>query len=103
MAALELIEGDTELIQRLWSNRDKVAHGIKNIGYDIMGSETPIIPVRTGTVENTLRVSGHLYEKGIYAPTIRPPTVKEPRIRITVTAAHTDEDIDRLIEALREV
>lgn len=103
MAALELIERDPELIKRLWSNRDKVAHGIKNIGYDIMGSETPIIPVRTGTVENTLRVSGHLYEKGIYAPTIRPPTVKEPRIRITVTAAHTDEEIERLIETLREV
>ncbi len=103
MAALELIERDPELIKRLWSNRDKVAHGIKNIGYDIMGSETPIIPVRTGTVENTLRVSGHLYEKGIYAPTIRPPTVKEPRIRITVTAAHTQEDIERLINALKEV
>ena len=59
-----------------------------------MGSETPIIPLKTGTVEDTLRISRHLYEKGIFAPAIRPPTVMEPRIRITVTAAHTDEDIE---------
>ncbi len=68
-----------------------------------MGSETAIIPVRTGSLENTLRISNHLYEKGIYVPAIRPPTVKEPRIRITITAAHTNEDIERLIEALRKV
>ncbi|MEW6675919.1 MAG: 8-amino-7-oxononanoate synthase [Nitrospirota bacterium] len=100
IAAVELIENDSELIKRLWENRNKVADGIKELGYDIMGSETPIIPLKTGTIEETLRVSRHLYEKGIFAPAIRPPTVKEPRIRITVTAAHTDEDIERLIEAL---
>ncbi len=103
IAALELIENDPVLIKRLWSKRDKVADGIKDIGYDIMGSETPIIPVKTGTVEDTLKISRHLFEKGIFAPAIRPPTVKEPRIRITVTAAHTDEDIGRLVEVLKKV
>ncbi|MBI5188967.1 MAG: 8-amino-7-oxononanoate synthase [Nitrospirae bacterium] len=104
IAALELIENDSELIKRLWANRDRVADCIKEIGYDIMESGTPIIPIKTETVENTLRVSKYLYEeKGIFAPAIRPPTVKESRIRITVTAAHTDEDIERLIEALKEV
>jgi 7-keto-8-aminopelargonate synthetase-like enzyme len=68
-----------------------------------MGSETPVIPLRTGTLENTVRVSKHLYERGIFAPAIRPPTVREARIRITVTAAHTAEDIERLIEALTEL
>jgi len=103
IAALEIIEKDSDLIKKLWANRNKVVNNIKDIGYDIMGSETPIIPIRTGTIENTLHVSRHLYEKGIFAPAIRPPTVKEPRIRITVTASHTNEDIERLIEALREV
>lgn len=103
IAALELIKSDSELIKRLWENRNKVADGIKELGYDIMGSETPIIPLKTGTIEKTLRVSRHLYEKDIFAPAIRPPTVKEPRIRITVTAAHTDEDIERFIEVLKEV
>jgi 7-keto-8-aminopelargonate synthetase-like enzyme len=83
-------------------NREKLAAGIKKIGYDIMGSETPIIPIRTGSIENTLRLSGYLFEKGIYAPAIRPPTVKDSRIRITITAGHTDEDIEKLIETLKK-
>ncbi len=101
-AALGLIEKDSELIEKLWENRDKVVRLLKDIHYDIMGSETPVIPLRTGTLENTVRVSKHLYERGIFAPAIRPPTVREPRIRITVTAAHNAEDIQRLIEALAE-
>jgi 8-amino-7-oxononanoate synthase len=101
IAALELIGNNSELIKKLWGNRNKAAQGIKKAGYDIMSSVTPIIPVRTGGIENTLRISKHLFEKGIFAPAIRPPTVKDPRIRITVTAAHTDEDIERLTETLK--
>ncbi len=67
-----------------------------------MCSQTPIIPIKPGSVEDVLRISENLFRQGIYAPAIRPPTVKEPRIRITVTAGHTDEDIERLIEALRK-
>ena len=67
-----------------------------------MGLKMPIIPIRTGSVENTLRISEHLRRNGIFVPAIRPPTVKESRIRITITAAHTDEDIERLIEALKK-
>lgn len=100
IAALEVMEREPELLDRLWSNRELAVHGITKLGYDIMGSETPIIPVRTGTVEEALRISQHLMKNGIFAPAIRPPTVKEPRIRITVTAAHTAEDIESLIKAL---
>lgn len=103
MAALELIENDAVLMKRLWGNREKLADSIQKTGYDIMGSETPIIPVRTGSIENTRHVSMHLFEKGIFAPAIRPPTVKESRIRINVTAVHTEEDIERLIEVLRKM
>ncbi|OHE55812.1 MAG: 8-amino-7-oxononanoate synthase [Thermodesulfovibrio sp. RBG_19FT_COMBO_41_18] len=103
IAALELIKNDSELIKKLWENRDRAASDIKDSGYDIMGSETPIIPLKTGNVEDTLRISRHLYEKGLFAPAIRPPTVIEPKIRITVTASHTDEDIEKLIEALKKV
>jgi 7-keto-8-aminopelargonate synthetase-like enzyme len=101
IAALELIENDSVLIKGLWENREKLAKGIRDIGYDIMGSETPIIPIRTGTVENTLSLSKHLFEEGIFAPAVRPPTVKESRIRVNITSAHTDEDIYRLIETLK--
>ena len=102
LAALDLIENDPVLIRRLWANREKVADSIKALGYDIMGSETPIIPLKTGTIENTLRIEKHLFSHGIYAPAIRPPTVKEPRLRITITAAHTNEDIEQLIDTLKQ-
>ena len=101
IAALELIENNPRIIDQLWTNRDKAAQGILAAGYDIMGSESPIIPIRTGSIQNTLRIAKHLFEQGILAPAVRPPTVKESRIRITVTATHTDQDIERLIEALK--
>src|SRR4030043_1153132 len=88
IAALELLENNSELIKKLWENRNKAAIGIQKAGYDILGSETPIIPIRTRNIENTLHVSEHLFKNGIYAPAIRPPAKKEPRIRVTVTAAH---------------
>jgi 8-amino-7-oxononanoate synthase len=103
LASLELAEKGTEFFRRLWANRENLTKGITGLGYDTMGSETPIIPIRTGSVENTLRISEHLRRNGIFAPAIRPPTVKESRIRITVTATHTDEDIKWLIEALKTV
>jgi 8-amino-7-oxononanoate synthase len=103
IAALELIEHDLHIVNQLWRNRDKAVQGIIAAGHDIMGSETPIIPVRTGSVQNTLRIAKYLLGKGIFAPAIRPPSVKAARIRICITAAHTDEDIERLIDALKKI
>lgn len=103
IAALELIENNSDLLKKLWINREILAKKLIQLGYDIMGSETPIIPIKIGTVEDTIRISNQLLEKGIYAPAIRPPTVQTPRIRINVTAVHTDEDIEKLVEALKEV
>jgi 8-amino-7-oxononanoate synthase len=103
LASLELAENGIERLTKLWANREKAVKGITGLGYDTMGSETPIIPIRTGSLENTLRISEHLRWNGIFAPAIRPPTVKEPRIRVSITAAHSDEDSERLIEALKTV
>jgi 8-amino-7-oxononanoate synthase len=102
LAALELVENNPGLIAKLWDNREKAAKYIQTMGYSIMESETPILPMKTGTVKNTLRLSAYLLKKGIFAPAIRPPTVKEPRIRITITATHTEEDINRLMKALKK-
>jgi 7-keto-8-aminopelargonate synthetase-like enzyme len=103
LAALELVENRPEIIKTLWKNRERLVSGLSGLGFDTMCSQTPIIPIKPGPVEDVLRISENLFRQGIYAPAIRPPTVKEPRIRITVTAGHTDEDIERLIEALRKV
>ncbi len=99
-AALEILNKDKSLVDKLWRNRDRAAKGIHELGFDIMGSETPIIPIKMKTVEEALKKSKTLFDNGIFAPAIRPPTVKEPRIRITVTAAHTEDDIAALINKL---
>ena len=99
---LRLVERNPLLMERLWSNRERLFEGLKGIGYHDMVSETPILTIRTSTITGVVRLSRYLYEKGIYVPAIRPPTVSEPRLRITVTAAHTEEHIGVLLTALRK-
>ena len=102
-AAIEIIEQDKSLNDRLWRNQRRAVAGIRNAGFEIISGETPILAVVVGDVAETLVFSGKLKQRHIYAPAIRPPTVKTARIRITISAAHTDEDIDTLIEAFVEL
>jgi 8-amino-7-oxononanoate synthase len=100
MKALSLIKKRRGLVRKLWSNRNKLAEGLRQIGYDERPSETPIITIKPGNIKETVALSEFLWGRGIYAPAIRPPTVREPRVRITVTAAHTESHTGRLIDAL---
>ncbi len=103
LKALELIEQRPEMIRKLWRNRTILVEALREMGFDLGKTETPIIPLKMTSVEDALNLSRSLYEKGIYAPAIRPPTVKQPRVRITVTAAHSEEDIRALVETLESV
>ncbi len=99
--ALGLIKKGRGLLRKLWANRRMLAEGLRDVGYDERPSETPIFAIRPGNLKETLSLSAFLWEKGVYAPAIRPPTVREPRVRITVTAAHEERHIQRLIDALK--
>jgi len=101
--AIELVETTPELLQRLWDNRNLAFALLKGKGYDTGESETPIIPLKMKSIEDALHLSQRLYEEGFYVPAIRPPTVKEPRLRITVTAAHAKEHIESLVETLEKI
>lgn len=101
LRALEILEKDQRPIKRLWSNRERLIKGLSGLGFNLKESETPIIPLIFDDIEKVLIISRRLEEKGIYVPAIRPPTVKVPRLRITVTASHTEEDIERLVEGLK--
>lgn len=92
------------LRKKLWRNRQRLYKGISKLGFKTPGSETPIIPVLTGDTGETLELSKYLYKNSIFAPAIRPPTVPEGkcRIRFSVTAGHTDEDIDVLLGVLKK-
>ena len=101
--AIEIIEGDKSIVERLWENQRRVTDGLLNAGFDVMCKDTPIIAVSVGDIKETLDFSAKLKQRRIYAPAIRPPTVRTPRIRITVSAAHTEKDIKMLINAFSAV
>lgn len=103
--AIDIVEtGSKDIRKRLWNNRQRLYHGLRGLGYDTLGSETPIIPLLIGDVEGATGLAGHLRSKRIFAPAIRPPTVPEGRcrIRFSVTAAHSDEDIDLVLDSLEK-
>lgn len=101
-AGLRLAEHNPELAGKLWSNRERLYEGLKSLGYNDSVSMTPILTVRADKISEVLGLSEYLYGKGIYVPAIRPPSVIGPRLRITVTAAHTERQIDRLLGELKK-
>lgn len=76
--------------------------GAGELGYALMDSNTPIQPIRVGEDARALALSRALAERDILVTAIRPPTVPDgqARLRVTLTAAHREEDVDRLLDAL---
>ncbi|MEK6682546.1 MAG: 8-amino-7-oxononanoate synthase [Nitrospirota bacterium] len=105
IAAIQILEEEPHLIKNLWINRNYLVDGLKNLGFNIMGSETPIIPIFIGSIEEALKMAERLFEDGIYIPAIRPPTVPEDscRLRLTVMATHTKEELDRALAAIGKI
>jgi 8-amino-7-oxononanoate synthase len=102
MAAFAIVEQEPQRRKALWKNRERLVSGLRPIGISIGNSDTPIIPVIIGDSEMTLQAGKRLFNDGIYAAAIRPPTVAEntSRIRMTLMATHSDADIDAVIAAL---
>ena len=77
--------------------------GAVALGLQLMDSPTPIQPLLIGESERALQLSAGLRERGIMVGAIRPPTVSQgtARLRVTLSAAHSPSDIDRLLEALQ--
>jgi 8-amino-7-oxononanoate synthase len=79
--------------------------GAQQIGLDLLNSATPIQPVLLGDEASALRMSAALEDAGFLISAIRPPTVPNntSRLRVTLTAAHTEQDVDLLLNALADV
>lgn len=101
-ASLKVIKGGPERRAHMTHNAQRLRCALRGMGLTVLGDDTPIIPVVTGNADDTLRLAAALMDAGFYAPAIRPPTVPdgESRIRFTVSALHTDEDIDALTGAV---
>lgn len=105
IAALDLIQQERSLIERLWDNARFFKTGLERLGYDTGMSQTPITPVMTGDEALTVRFSDRLFEEGVFALGIAFPTVPrgKARIRTIVTAGHTRDDLSRALDVFGRV
>ncbi len=105
LAALEVIEKEPQIRQQLWNNRAYYEQGIKSLGYNTLQTETPIVPLLVGETSLALKMSEQLLAHGIFAPAIRPPTVPQgmARIRTSIMATHTRDDLDDALEVFKKV
>ena len=104
-AALELVQSDPSFMERLWDNTRFFKAELARLGFDTMGSETPITPVVFGEAEAAFEASRRLFAEGIFAVGLGFPTVPrgKARIRNIVTAEHTRDDLEQALTAYARV
>jgi glycine C-acetyltransferase len=105
IAAIDLLESSTELVDRLWDNARFFKGEMKKLGFDTGVSETPITPVMLGEAPLAQQFSRQLFENGVFAMAIGFPTVAKgkARIRVMISAAHDRDDLGQGLEAFAKV
>lgn len=105
LAALDVIEEEPERRAALWRNTGRMQAGLKELGFDIGVSETPVVPVLIGEIEETFVFWKALFNMGVYTNPVTPPAVPENscRLRISIMATHTAEHIDSALDAFARV
>lgn len=107
LAAVDLLEASTELVEKLWENTRYFKEGMRRAGFDIGASVTPITPVMLGEAALAQQFSRRLFESepGVFAMPIGFPTVPrgKARIRVMISASHSREDLDTGLEVFSRV
>ena len=105
LAAVDLLEESTELVDRLWANARFFQAEMKKLGFDTGMTQTPITPVMLGDVQLARRFSRELLEEGIFAGSLGFPTVPvgKARIRVMISAAHSQDDLEQALDAFDRV
>lgn len=106
IAAVDVLEESTALVDRLWANAERFRSGMAELGFDTGHTQTPITPVILGEEALAQEFSRRLFDdEAVFAQAIAYPTVPRgtARIRAMVSAAHSDADLDRCIEAFATV
>ena len=105
LAAVDLLEESTELVDRLWSNARFFQAELKKLGFDTGLTQTPITPVMLGDVQLARQFSRELLEEGVFAGALGFPTVPKgkARIRVMISAAHSQDDLEQALDAFDQV
>jgi len=102
LAALQLMQSEPEHLERLWRNTRRYLAILKSLGLDTWETQTPAVPIVLGSRENAYRFWRALLDRGIFTVMSIAPAVPPGKdlIRTAVSAMHTDEEIDRIGEAM---
>jgi glycine C-acetyltransferase len=105
LAAVDILEESTELVDKLWENARYFKTEMRRLGFDTGLSTTPITPIMLGEAPLAQQFSRELFENGLFAMSIGFPTVPKgkARIRVMISAAHAREDLDKGLEIFTNV
>ncbi|MCD6476284.1 MAG: glycine C-acetyltransferase [Anaerolineaceae bacterium] len=105
LAAVDLLEESTELVDQLWSNAKYFKKEMAALGFDTGNSATPITPVMLGEAALAREFSRELYDEGIFAMALGFPTVPrgKARIRVMISAEHSQNDLEQGLAAFAKV
>jgi glycine C-acetyltransferase len=105
LAAVDLLEESSELVERLWANTEFFKKEMKALGFDTGKSVTPITPVMLGEAKLAQDFSRALFEAGVFSMAIAFPTVARgaARLRVMISAAHSSDDLEQGLHAFAEV
>jgi len=105
LAAVDLLEESTELVDRLWDNAKYFKTEMARMGFNTGVTETPITPIMLGEAPLAQQFSRELFEEGVFAMSIGYPTVPQgkARIRVMISAAHDRDDLGQGLAAFEKV
>lgn len=105
LAAVDILEESTELVDRLWENARYFKSKVRALGFDTGLSVTPITPIMLGEAPLAQQFSRELFEEGVFAMPLGFPTVPrgKARIRVMISASHSTDDLDQGLEAFARV
>lgn len=105
LAALDILEQQPELVDKLRRNSDKMRKGFKELGFRIVENESAIVPVIIGDVELSFIFWRKLFDNGVFVNTFIPPGVPPnmSMMRTSYMATHEDEHLDRILEVFEKV
>jgi glycine C-acetyltransferase len=105
IAAVDILERSTELVDRLWENTRYFKEKMGKLGFDTGRSQTPIVPIMLGEAPLAQEFSRRLFEQGVFAMAIGYPTVPQgrARIRVMMSASHSQADLDQGVSIFEKV
>ena len=104
LKSIEIIETEKERREHLWKIVNMFKAGLSELGYDVIPSNSAIVPILTGDPGPTLEIAAKLRKEGVFTPAVRPPSVApgKCRVRSSLMSSHTVDHIERALDAFRK-